>query len=82
MPSLLVSSLLEWYRDCEIRSPALAWKDTFGAEWIYAKSTVYRHKKWIDKVRYPRFAAQYAHSARATVGEAIEEFKTEYRAVQ
>ncbi|EGG10425.1 uncharacterized protein MELLADRAFT_102983 [Melampsora larici-populina 98AG31] len=81
LSSSLITKLLAWYRDCEIRAPLQAWKDTFGSEWHYARLTVYRYKNWIDRVTYTRFAAKYVSLPCATVGEARDVFKKEFKAV-
>ncbi|EGF98063.1 uncharacterized protein MELLADRAFT_96200 [Melampsora larici-populina 98AG31] len=79
--SLLITDLLSWYRDCEIRAATLAWKDTYGSEWVFARSTVHRYKNWINEVTYRCFSAEYTNFPLANVGDAREVFKKEFKSV-
>ncbi|EGF97237.1 uncharacterized protein MELLADRAFT_86512 [Melampsora larici-populina 98AG31] len=79
--SVLVSTLLAWYKECETRPPIQAWHDAFGAEWLLVPSTMYRYRLWIERVDYDRFSKEYKNKPRATVGEARLLYKKEFQII-
>ncbi|EGG09665.1 uncharacterized protein MELLADRAFT_60743 [Melampsora larici-populina 98AG31] len=79
--TVLVSSLLAWYKDTLKGNLQQKWTEHFGAEWRLCISTVYRYHLWIGAVECHIMEAKFRSQPQATVGEARNVYQKEFKKV-
>ncbi|EGG05151.1 uncharacterized protein MELLADRAFT_107847 [Melampsora larici-populina 98AG31] len=67
--TVLVSTLLAWYKDALTGRPKQKWIAHFGGEWKFT-SSMYRYRKWIKEVDYEVMFNRFQSQPEATVDEA------------
>ncbi|KAH9823871.1 hypothetical protein DFH28DRAFT_1077758 [Melampsora americana] len=79
--SLLVSSLLDWYKDSVAGNPKQRWIEHFGDQYIYVRGTMYRYQAWIKLVDYEVMLKEFISKPKATVRDARKKYAKEYKEV-